>query len=369
MVSDEFEERYDCDQSQELGKGAFSVVRLCNRKGKGGPNDPTWAVKIIERSNLNRDDLEDIQQEIKILTRIKEVGGHPNIMTLDDTIETSDRFYLISEHIQGGELFERIVGKVCYTEKEARDTIKILLSAIAYCHDHRIVHRDLKPENLLLTCMEDDSNIKVADFGLAREVPEGTTLDTVCGTPTYVAPEILEMEGYGLGVDIWSIGIITFILLCGYPPFRSDDADLSALFHQIKYEAFEFKSPFWDPISAEARQFVSRMLVKDPKQRATAQELLNDPWIIAADVSEQNLQHAAAGIKAFHARRKWKMAISTVRLSVRLNKMSQESAAAAKAKEQEENMSALSPEMQYFSEAKSKDFWMVSEGESSMKMV
>jgi calcium/calmodulin-dependent protein kinase I len=352
---DEFEEKYECDHSQQLGRGAFSVVRLCHERATG----KAWAVKIIEKESLNADDLEDIEAEIGILSTI----NHANIMNLQDTIITDARFYLVSEYIEGGELFDRIVGKVCYTEKEARDTIKLLLSAIAYCHSQNIVHRDLKPENLLLTSELDDSDIKVADFGLARKIADGSPLDTVCGTPTYVAPEILEMEGYGLGVDIWSIGIVTFILLCGYPPFRSDDSNLSVLFEQIKHAEYEFRSPFWDPISLEARAFVQRMLIKDPKKRATAAELLEDPWIVGSDISTVPLDAAHAGIAAFNSRKKWRAAIRTVRVSVRLNKMSR---AAADAKKEEDAEAAGADQAdEYWSRVKGGDAWLEADAGTS----
>jgi calcium/calmodulin-dependent protein kinase I len=153
-----------------------------------------------------------------------------------------------------------------YSEREARDLVKLLLEAIKYCHDADIVHRDLKPENLLLTSKDDDASIKLADFGFAKKLEiDGDGLVTACGTPGYVAPEILEGKAYGKTVDIWSIGVITYILLCGYPPFHDDNHN--ALFKKIKKGKFQFDSPYWDHVSDDAKDLISQMLVVDPAQR------------------------------------------------------------------------------------------------------
>lgn len=153
-----------------------------------------------------------------------------------------------------------------YSEREARDLVKLLLEAIKYCHDSDIVHRDLKPENLLLTSKDDDASIKLADFGFAKKIEfNGEGLVTACGTPGYVAPEILEGQAYGKGVDIWSIGVITYILLCGYPPFHDDNHN--ALFKKIKKGKFQFDSPYWDHVSDDAKDLISKMLVVNPAER------------------------------------------------------------------------------------------------------
>ena len=153
-----------------------------------------------------------------------------------------------------------------YNEREARDLVKLLLEAIKYCHDANVVHRDLKPENLLLTSKDDDASIKLADFGFAKRVEFNSEgLVTACGTPGYVAPEILEGKSYGKTVDIWSIGVITYILLCGYPPFHDDNHN--ALFKKIKKGKFEFDSPYWDHVSDDAKDLILEMLVVDPEKR------------------------------------------------------------------------------------------------------
>lgn len=168
--------------------------------------------------------------------------------------------------MEGGELFDRIVDKSYYTEREARDLVLLLLEAIKYCHSYGIVHRDLKPENVLLSSKDDNASIKLADFGFAKKLDlDSENLTTACGTPGYVAPEILKGSSYGKTVDIWSIGVITFILLCGYPPFHHDNHN--ALFRLIKAGKFEFSSPYWDHISDEAKDLINQMLVVDPAKR------------------------------------------------------------------------------------------------------
>lgn len=196
---------------------------------------------------------------------------HPNIMTLREFFVESEYYYLVTEFVSGGELFDRIVEKTFYSEKEARDLVKILLGAIKYCHDQDVVHRDLKPENLLLMSADDDASIKLADFGFAKSVTKDDAgLVTTCGTPGYVAPEILEGSPYGKPVDVWSIGVITYILLAGYPPFHDESQPI--LFRKIRKGKYQYDSPYWDNVSDDAKDFISRMLVVNPKDRYVTRE-------------------------------------------------------------------------------------------------
>lgn len=300
-----FEKSYTL--GDKVGEGSFSVVREATHNSSGD----VVAVKIVQKSALSPQDRDALESEIAILKQL----AHPNIMVLREHFEDENAFYLVTEFLMGGELFDRIVEKEFYSEREARNVVRLLLSAVSYCHDEGIVHRDLKPENLLLTSRDDDLNIKIGDFGFAIRAVDG--LNIACGTPGYVAPEILRGDAYGLPVDIWAMGVITYILLCGYPPFH-DDND-ATLFKMIKKGEFEFESPYWDHVTDNARKFIERMLVLDPSERATAQELLADAWIVGeCHVPNTHLESAVAKLKSFNARRKFRAAVQTVKTVNRL---------------------------------------------------
>ncbi|KAE8904232.1 hypothetical protein PF010_g14777 [Phytophthora fragariae] len=294
-----------------IGSGSYSVVReSVHKKSKH-----KFAIKCIKRSELSAEDDEAIQFEVSILQQMK----HPHIMTLEEFFVEPEYYYLVTEFVGGGELFDRIVEKTFYTEKEARDLVKILIDAIKYCHDQNVVHRDLKPENLLLMSADDDASIKLADFGFAKTVSKDDSgLVTTCGTPGYVAPEILEGASYGKPVDIWSIGVITYILLSGYPPFHDDSQAL--LFKKIRKGKYYYDSPYWDNVSTDAKEFISKMLVVNPKDRATAGELLQHKWITGTDVATVPLTSALTELRRFHARKKFKAAVHSVQATISMNK-------------------------------------------------
>ncbi|CAI5743227.1 unnamed protein product [Peronospora destructor] len=307
--SNSFEEQYTV--GKVVGSGTFSVVRVAVHK----PTSQRYAIKCIKRDGLVAEDIEALTTEIAILKQI----NHPNIMILHDFFVEEKFYYLVTEFMEGGELFDRIVEKSYYNEREARDLVKLLLEAIKYCHDAAIVHRDLKPENLLLTSKDDDASIKLADFGFAKKVEFDTEgLVTACGTPGYVAPEILEGRPYGKTVDIWSIGVITYILLCGYPPFHDDNHN--ALFKKIKEGKFQFDSPYWDHVSDDAKDLISQMLVVDPEKRATVDQLLAHRWVTGTEIATVQLTSALEELRRFNARRKFKAAVSTVSTTVGFSK-------------------------------------------------
>lgn len=237
---------------------------------------------------------------------------HPNILKCLGFFDEEEMYYLVMEYMEGGELFDRIVKKTFYSEKEARDLVYILLSTIHYCHTRNVVHRDLKPENLLLSSLDDDAHVKLADFGFAIQSGGYMSLKTQCGTPGYVAPEILSTQPYGKAVDMWSIGVITYILLGGYPPFHDDNQKV--LFQKIKTAEYEFHPEYWDAVSSEAKDLISRLLKVNPLERYTAAEALNHSWItrdadeLAARSLEANLSH----FKKFHATRKFKAAAKAI---------------------------------------------------------
>ncbi|KAL4128982.1 hypothetical protein PRIC2_004994 [Phytophthora ramorum] len=298
---------------RELGSGTFSVVREATHKTTG----ERFAIKCIKRAQLSTDDLRALVAEVKILREMQ----HPHIVKLYDVFQEDKYFFLVTEYMPGGELFERIVKKNFYSEREARDLVKVLLETIAFCHNADVVHRDLKPENLLLSSAEDDADIKLADFGFAKKsaIQNGDAgLVTACGTPGYVAPEILMSKPYGKEVDIWSIGVITYILLCGYPPFHHDNQGV--LFRLIKAGRYEFDSPYWDDVSTEAKDLINKMLVLKPADRWSARQLLEHPWIAGDAVKDVQLTTALQELRKFNARRKFRAAVSTVKATISLTK-------------------------------------------------
>jgi serine/threonine protein kinase len=221
-------------------------------------------------------------------------------------------YYLVMERMSGGELFDRIVAKAYYNEKEARDTCKIVLEAVCYCHDERVAHRDLKPENLLLVSEEDDSAVKIADFGFAKRVAEPNSLTTQCGTPGYVAPEILEGTPYDERADMWSVGVILYILLGGYPPFiESTQRDL---FRKIRKGDYEFHEEYWGTVSIEAKDLIRSLLKVDCCARLTAKEALRNQWIQGDDAKLANRDLGANldKLRNFNAKRKLRAAVSAV---------------------------------------------------------
>ncbi|GLE11626.1 hypothetical protein PINS_up024161 [Pythium insidiosum] len=270
---------------RELGSGSFSVVREATHKQTGAKYADVAALTI----------------EVQILQQMQ----HPHIMALYDVFTEATHYYLVTEL------------KNFYSEKEARDLVKVLLETIQYCHQKNVVHRDLKPENLLLTSKDDDANIKLADFGFAKRAV-GDDLATACGTPGYVAPEILQGKPYGAPVDIWSIGVITYILLCGYPPFHDDSQPI--LFRKIKDGRFVFDAPYWDDVSDDAKDLIRKMLVVDPTQRWTAEQLLKHKWIVGDDVATVSLGSTLEELRKFNARRRFKTAVNTVKATIALTK-------------------------------------------------
>lgn len=276
-------ERYKVGRT--LGDGNFAVVRECMERSTGRE----YALKIINKDKC-RGKEHMIQSEVSLLRRVK----HPNIVLLIEEIDTQHDLYLVMELVKGGDLFDAITSSSKYTERDASSMLFNLASAIKYLHSLNIVHRDIKPENLLVYEHVDGSkSLKLGDFGLATVV--NGPLFTVCGTPTYVAPEIITETGYGLKVDIWAAGVITYILLCGFPPFRSSGDDQEALFEQILKGQFDFPSPYWDNVSDTAKALITVMLQVDVEQRFTAMQVLDHPWVNEEGVSGNEHQLSVAG--------------------------------------------------------------------------
>ncbi|TNN00314.1 hypothetical protein fugu_011560 [Takifugu bimaculatus] len=256
------------DFKEVLGTGAFSEVVMAQEK----VTEKMVAIKCIPKKALKGKET-SIENEIAVLRRIK----HENIVALEDIYESSNYLYLIMQLVSGGELFDRIVEKGFYTEMDASRLIRQVLDAVNYLHSMGIVHRDLKPENLLYFSPDDESKIMISDFGLSKMEGTGDVMATACGTPGYVAPEVLAQKPYSKAVDCWSIGVIAYILLCGYPPFY--DENDSKLFEQILKADYEFDAPYWDDISDSAKDFISHLMEKNPEMRFTCDQALQHPWI------------------------------------------------------------------------------------------
>ncbi|XP_028827441.1 calcium/calmodulin-dependent protein kinase type II subunit beta isoform X33 [Denticeps clupeoides] len=292
---------------EELGKGAFSVVRRCVKLCTG----QEYAAKIINTKKLSARDHQKLEREARICRLLK----HPNIVRLHDSISEEGFHYLLFDLVTGGELFEDIVAREYYSEADASHCIHQILDSVCHIHQHDIVHRDLKPENLLLASKCKNAAVKLADFGLAIEVQgDQQAWFGFAGTPGYLSPEVLRKEAYGKPVDIWACGVILYILLVGYPPFW--DEDQHKLYQQIKAGAYDFPSPEWDTVTPEAKNLINQMLTINPAKRITAQEALKHPWVCQRSTvaSMMHRQETVECLKKFNARRKLKGAILTTML-------------------------------------------------------
>ncbi|XP_064640874.1 calcium/calmodulin-dependent protein kinase type II subunit delta-like isoform X20 [Lineus longissimus] len=295
---------------EELGKGAFSIVKRCIKIANG----QEYAAKIINTRKLSARDHQKLEREARICWLLK----HPNIVRLHDSIQDEGYHYLVFDLVTGGELFEDIVAREFYSEADASHCMQQILESVNYCHQHHVVHRDLKPENLLLASKSKGAAVKLADFGLAIEVTgEQQAWFGFAGTPGYLSPEVLKKDPYGKPVDIWACGVILYILLVGYPPFW--DEDQHRLYAQIKQGAYEYPSPEWDTVTSEAKNLINSMLTTHPAKRITAADALKHPWICQRErvASVVHRQETVDCLKKFNARRKLKGAILTTMLATR----------------------------------------------------
>lgn len=249
-----------------IGEGSYGVVRRGVHKISG----QTRAVKIIPRDRLKL--LPRFRDEVKIMKELE----HPNIIRLFETFEDDAFIYLVMELCEGGELFDRIIATGFFGEREAACTVRQMLGALFYLHRRGVCHRDLKPENFLLSSSLPEADLKLIDFGLSARVQAGVALKTRSGTPYYVAPEVLS-GSYDEKCDLWSIGVLTYVLLCGYPPFNGNsDKDILV---RVKSGKFVFPDSEWKTVSASAKDFVSKLLELKPANRMSAKEALEHPWI------------------------------------------------------------------------------------------
>jgi len=316
----------------KLSEGSFGTVHVAHHAG----TNQDFAVKMIKRERLSDRDKELVYREIETL---KACRGVDHIVGLVDYYVEPNCIYVVQVYAEGGDVFERLATRSTYNEKLARDLAVNLLGAISELHERKIVHRDLKPENLLLRSMLDDSDILVADFGFARRVPDEGGLSTRCGTPAFVAPEVLVPDcRYDERVDMWSVGCLLYMLIGGYPPFQAPNH--RALFRKIQGADFCFHDKYWKNVSVSAKQLIASLLTVDPANRATAKmalEMSNWLRIQPQQLEMSDLSASLDEMKKFNAKSSLKGAIHTVMWSVRSKfKMSDYSGLAKKRKEWDE---------------------------------
>lgn len=313
--------------SHVIGEGGYATVRFA-RRNKDGPSASSEAhkvsaVKIISKKNLDSYNDRMVSREVFIFRLLSMAGGHPNLVELFEVCEDDGHVYLVMELLEGGELFTRIAERGQYTERDAALLVVSMLSSLQFCHRLNITHRDVKPENFVFaTADSDGADVKLTDFGIAfySEDPNAVC-KTLCGTPLYVAPEVLLRQPYGPEADLWSLGVIVYIMLVGYPPF--DDNDLVQLVKKIKYRPVKFDGPEWTLISDKGKQFLANLLDKDASNRMTAQQALEHEWLRnnCQAATSNELLKAQSNIKSFVSRKRWKAAIQGVKAMNRMHKL------------------------------------------------
>ncbi|KZV52967.1 calcium-dependent protein kinase 34-like [Dorcoceras hygrometricum] len=255
---------------KELGRGQFGVTHLCTNKQTG---EQLACKTIAKRKLANKEDIEDVRREVQIMHHLT---GQPNIVELKGAYEDKHSVHLVMELCAGGELFDRIIAKGHYTERAAASLLRTIVQIVHTCHSMGVIHRDLKPENFLLLNKDENAPLKATDFGLSVFYKEGEQFKDIVGSAYYIAPEVLKRK-YGPEADIWSVGVMLYILLCGVPPFWAESEN--GIFNAILRGHVDFTSDPWPSISNGAKDLVRKMLNSDPKQRLTAFQVLNHPWI------------------------------------------------------------------------------------------
>ncbi|KAF9366445.1 Calcium/calmodulin-dependent protein kinase type 1 [Mortierella sp. NVP85] len=300
-----------------LGVGTFATVKEIILKSNG----KSYALKIILKKTL-QGKASMLETEISVLSKVR----HPNCVSLLELFETEDAVYLVTDLAEGGELFDQLLKKGFYGEGDAARLVHQMLLGVEYLHNAGIVHRDLKPENLLFADKTENSRLMITDFGLSKVLTGGNdVLMTACGTPGYVAPEVLEQIGHGKPVDMWSVGVIAYTLLCGYTPFWGEDQ--ASLFENIISGDYEYEEEYWGHISGLAKSFINSLLVRPAEKRPTASQALNHPWFRAmleqdmvTPVSPSESVNLLPGMrKNFNARSTFKKAIRAVGLMKKMS--------------------------------------------------
>ncbi|KAK2774862.1 hypothetical protein FQN53_003477 [Emmonsiellopsis sp. PD_33] len=286
-----------------LGAGTYGIVREADcPAGK-------VAVKIILKKNVKGNE-QMVYDELDMLQRLH----HPHIVRFHDWFESRDKYYIVTQLATGGELFDRICEYGKFTEKDASQTIRQVLDAVNYLHERNVVHRDLKPENLLYLNPKPDSPLVLADFGIAKMLDNPSeVLTTMAGSFGYAAPEVMLKQGHGKAVDMWSMGVITYTLLCGYSPFRSEN--LQDLIDECKGGRIVFHERYWRDVSQDAKDFIHTLLQPDQLKRATSEEALAHPWLKGETASDHNL---LPELKAYMAKARLKRGIEIIKLANRI---------------------------------------------------
>ncbi|CAJ0553538.1 Ff.00g120500.m01.CDS01 [Fusarium sp. VM40] len=289
-----------------LGAGTYGVVREAD-----GPTGKV-AVKIILKRNVKGNE-QMVYDELEMLQKLK----HPHIVKFVDWFESRDKFYIVTQLATGGELFDRICEQGKFTEKDAAETIKQVLLAVDFLHKNNIVHRDLKPENLLYLSKDPESTLVLADFGIAKMLDgKGESLKTMAGSFGYAAPEVMRKEGHGKPVDMWSMGVITYTLLCGYSPFRSEN--LQDLIRECTDNSVVFHERYWKDVSGDAKDFILKLIDPEPDQRWTSEQALSHIWLTGENATDYNL---LPEIKSFRARSRFRRIIEKIKLQARIEKL------------------------------------------------
>lgn len=312
---------------KKIGEGGYAVVRFATRnpvpEGAPAPEKIVSAVKVISKKSLDLYNDRMVSREVFSFRLLDMAGGHNHIVELYEVSEDDDNVYLVMELLEGGELFARIAEKGQYTERDAANLVVSMLAGLSFCHRLNLTHRDVKPENFVFgSCDSDGTDVKLTDFGIAHYSEDPSALcKTLCGTPLYVAPEVLLRQPYGPEADLWSLGVIVYIMLVGYPPF--DDKDLVQLVKKIKYRPVSFDGPEWTLISEEGKQFLSNLLDKDASNRMTAHQALEHDWLRnnCQAATTNVLSATQTNIKSFVSRNRWKAAIQSVKAMNRIHKM------------------------------------------------
>ncbi|KAJ4972059.1 hypothetical protein NE237_005158 [Protea cynaroides] len=291
---------------RKLGQGQFGTTYLCVEKATGRE----YACKSISKRKLvSEGDVEDVRREIQIMHHL---AGHPNVISIKGAYEDAVAVHVVMELCVGGELFDRIVQKGHYSERKAAELARIIMGVVQCCHSMGVMHRDLKPENFLLVSTEEDSPLKTIDFGLSIFFKPGEIFYDVVGSPYYVAPEVLQ-KCYGPEADVWSAGVIIYILLSGLPPFWAESEQ--GIFEQILHGHLDFSSDPWPKISESAKDLIGRMLVRDPRRRLTVHQVISHPWVHVDGVAPDKPLDSAvlSQLKHFSAMNKLKkMAVRVI---------------------------------------------------------
>jgi len=289
-----------------LGAGTYGIVREADVNGQ------KVAVKIILKKNVKGNE-NMVYDELKMLQSVQ----HPHIVRFHDWFESRDKYYIVTQLATGGELFDRICDQGKFTEKDASQTIRQVFEAVDYLHDKNIVHRDLKPENLLYLTRDPSSQLVLADFGIAKMLDNpGEVLTSMAGSFGYAAPEVMLKLGHGKAVDMWSLGVITYTLLCGYSPFRSEN--LTDLVEECRSGRIVFHERYWKDVSQDAKDFIKALLQPDPKKRLTSKTALAHMWLTGATASEHDL---LPEIRSYVAKAKLKRGIELVKLANRIEQL------------------------------------------------